>query len=91
MCQNHSQSAQQTGNCGGNHNYQSNTQTKHLANQQVLDMVISRASLATSLVLVNRLQLSEVTSANKVVSDSVSQTTSGSEVAPQRVKQLQKG
>lgn len=80
---NHSQSAQQTGNYDSNHNYQSNTQAK-TPRKPTGARYGKTASLATSLSSSEQTSLSEVTSAaNKVVSDSVSQVTSESEVSSQ--------
>ncbi|WP_455461319.1 ERF family protein [Streptococcus salivarius] len=83
---NHSQSAQQTGNYDGNHNYQSNAQTKtpRKPTGARYGKTAQSASLATSLSSSEQTSLSEVTSDNKVASDGVSQATSESEVATQK-------
>ena len=76
-----SQSAQETGNYGSNHNYQSNTQAKapRKPTGARYGKTAKSASLATSL------SSSEQTSAaNKVASDSVSQATSEAEVPSQK-------
>ena len=86
MCQNHSQSAQQTGNYDSNHNYQSNAQAKtpRKPTGARYGKTAKSASLATSLSSSEQTSLSEVTSAaNKVASESVSQETSEAEVATQ--------
>lgn len=90
---NHSQSAQQTGNYDSNHNYQSNAQAKTPRKPTGARYGKSAkfASLATSLSSSEQASLSEVTSANKVASDSVSQATSESEVAPQKSETATKG
>lgn len=74
---NHSQSAQQTGNYGSNHNYQSNAQAKtpRKPTGARYGKSAKSTSLATSLSSSEQTSLSEVTSANKVASDSVSQVT----------------
>lgn len=74
---NHSQSAQQTGNYDSNHNYQSNAQAKtpRKPTGARYGKTAQSASLATSLSSSEQASLSEVTSANKVASDSVSQVT----------------
>lgn len=83
---NHSQSAQQTGNYGSNHNYQSNAQAKtpRKPTGARYGKTIKSASLATSLSSSEQISLSEVTSANKGASDSVSQVTSEAEVPSQK-------
>ena len=83
---NHSQSAQQTGNYDSNHNYQSKAQVKtpRKPTGARYGKTAQSASLATSLSSSEQTLLSEVTSDNKVASDSVSQATSESEVAPQK-------
>lgn len=84
---NHSQSAQQTGNYDSNHNYQSNAQAKtpRKPTGARYGKSAKSASLATSLSSSEQTSLSEVTSAaNKVASDSVSQTTSEVEVPSQK-------
>lgn len=78
---NHSQSVQQTGNYDSNHNYQSNAQAK--TPRKPTGARYGKSAKSAS--------LSEVTSANKVVSDSVSQATSESEVAPQKSETATKG
>lgn len=90
---NHSQSAQQTGNYDSNHNYQSNAQAKTPRKPTGVryGKLAKSASLATSLSSSEQASLSEVTSANKVASDSVSQATSESEVAPQKSETATKG
>lgn len=82
---NQSQSTQETGNYGNNHNYQSNAQAKtpRKPTGARYGKTTKSASLATSLSSSEQTSLSEVTSANKVVSDSVSQVTSESEVSSQ--------
>ncbi len=83
---NHSQSAQQTCNYDGNHNYQSNAQTKtpRKPTGARYGTTAQSASLTTSLSSSEQTSLSEVTSVtNKVASESVSQATSESEVATQ--------
>ena len=79
---NQSQSAQQTGNYDSNHSYQSNAQAK-TPRKPTGARYGKSASLATSLSSSEQTSLSEVTLANKVVSDSVSQATSESEVSSQ--------
>lgn len=73
----HSQSAQQTGNYDNNHNYQSNAQAKtpRKPTGARYGKTVKSVSLATSLSSSEQTSLSEVTSANKVASDSVSQVT----------------
>lgn len=90
---NHSQSAQQTGNYDSNHNYQSNAQAKtpRKPTGARYGKSAKSASLATSLSSSEQISLSEVTSANKVASDSLSQATSESEVAPQKSETATKG
>lgn len=90
---NHSQSAQQTGNYDSNHNYQSNAQAKtpRKPTGARYGKSAKSASLATSLSSSEQTSLSEVTSANKVASDSLSQATSESEVAPQKSETATKG
>lgn len=72
----HSQSAQQTGNYDSNHNYQSNTQAK--TPRKPTGARYGKSAKSTSL------SSSELTSANKVASDSVSQVTSEAEVPTQK-------
>lgn len=83
---NQSQSTQETGNYGNNHNYQSNAQAKTPRKPTGARYGKSAkfASVASSLSSSEQTSLSEVTSDNKVASDSVSQATSESEVAPQK-------
>lgn len=83
---NHSQSAQQTGNYDSNHNYQSNAQAKtsRKPTGARYGKTTKSASLATSLSSSEQISLSEVTSANKGASDSVSQVTSEAEVPSQK-------
>lgn len=83
---NHSQSAQQTGNYGSNHNYQSNAQAKtsRKPTGARYGKTTKSASLATSLSSSEQISLSEVTSANKGASDSVSQVTREAEVPSQK-------
>ena len=84
---NQSQSTQETGNYGNNHNYQSNAQAKtpRKPTGARYGKTTKSASLATSLSSSEQTSLSEVTSAaNKVASDSVSQATSESEVSSQK-------
>jgi len=90
---NHSQSAQQTGNYDSNHNYQSKAQVKtpRKPTGARYGKTAQSASLATSLSSSEQTLLSEVTSDNKVASDSVSQATSESEVAPQKSETATKG
>lgn len=79
---NHSQSVQQTGNYESNHNYQSaQAKTPRKPTGARYGKTVKSVSLATSLSSSEQTSLSEVTSANKVVSDSVSQATSEAEVA----------
>ena len=77
---NQSQSAQETGNYGNNHTYQSNAQarTPRKPTGARYGKTTKSASAATSL------SSSEQTSANKVASDSVSQVTSEVEVPSQK-------
>lgn len=77
----HSQSAQQTGNYDNNHNYQSNAQAR--TPRKPTGARYGKTAQSTSLSSSEQTSLSEVTSANKVVSDSVSQATSGAESSPQ--------
>lgn len=72
----HSQSAQQTGNYDNNHNYQSNAQAK--TPRKPTGARYGKTAKSTSL------SSSELTSANKVASDSVSQVTSEAEVPSQK-------
>lgn len=91
---NQSQSTQETGNYGNNHNYQSNAQAKtpRKPTGARYGKTTKSASLATSLSSSEQTSLSEVTSAaNKVASDSVSQATSEVEVAPQKSETATKG
>lgn len=84
---NQSQSTQETGNYGNNHNYQSNAQAKTPRKPTGARYGKSAkfASVASSLSSSEQTSLSEVTSAaNKVASDSVSQATSESEVSSQK-------
>ena len=84
---NQSQSTQETGNYGNNHNYQSNAQAKtpRKPTGARYGKTTKSASLATSLSSSEQTSLSEVTSAaNKVASDSVSQATSEVEVPSQK-------
>lgn len=83
---NHSQSAQQTGNYDSNHNYQSNAQAKtsRKPTGARYGKTTKSASLATSLSSSEQISLSEVTSANKGASDSVSQVTSEAEDPSQK-------
>lgn len=69
----HSQSAQQTGNYDNNHNYQSNTQAR--TPRKPTGTRYGKTAQSTSLSSSEQTSLSEVTSANKVASDSVSQAT----------------
>ena len=71
----HSQSAQQTGNYDSNPNYQSNTQAK--TPRKPTGARYGKSAKSTSL------SSSELTSANKVASDSVSQATSEAESSSQ--------
>lgn len=77
----HSQSAQQTGNYDNNHNYQSNAQAR--TPRKPTGARYGKTAQSTSLSSSEQTSVSEVTSANKVVSDSVSQATSGAESSPQ--------
>lgn len=77
----HSQSAQQTGNYDNNHNYQSNAQAR--TPRKPTGALYGKTAQSTSLGSSEQTSLSEVTSANKVVSDSVSQATSEAESSPQ--------
>lgn len=77
----HSQSAQQTGNYDNNHNYQSNAQAR--TPRKPTGARYGKTAQSTSLSSSEQTSLSEVTSANKVASESVSQATSESEVATQ--------
>jgi len=77
----HSQSAQQTGNYDNNHNYQSNAQAR--TPRKPTGARYGKTAQSTSLSSSEQTSQSEVTSANKVVSDSVSQATSGAESSPQ--------
>ena len=90
---NQSQSAQQTCNYDGNHNYQSNAQTKtpRKPTGARYGKTAQSASLTASLSSSEQTSLSEVTSDNKVASDIVSQATSESEVAPQKSETATKG
>lgn len=84
---NQSQSTQETGNYGNNHNYQSNAQAKtpRKPTGARYGKTTKSASLASSLSSSEQTSLSEVTSAaNKVASDSVSQATSEVEVPSQK-------
>jgi len=72
----HSQSAQQTGNYDNNHNYQSNAQARTPC--KPTGARYGKTAKSTSL------SSSELTSANKVASDSVSQVTSEAEVPSQK-------
>lgn len=78
----HSQSAQQTGNYDNNHNYQSNAQAR--TPRKPTGARYGKTAQSTSLSSSEQTSLSEVTSANKVVSDSVSQATSEAEVPSQK-------
>lgn len=86
---NHSQSAQQTGNYDNNHNYQSNAQAR--TPRKPTGARYGKTAQSTSLSSSEQASLSEVTSANKIASDSVSQATSESEVAPQTSETATKG
>ena len=89
---NHSQSVQQTGNYDSNHNYQSaQAKTSRKPTGARYGKTAKSVSLATSLSSSEQTSLSEVTSANKVASDSLSQATSESEVAPQKSETATKG
>lgn len=79
---NHSQSAQQTGNYDSNHNYQSKAQAKTPC--KPTGARYGKTAQSTSLSSSEQTSLSEVTSANKVASDSVSQVTSEAEVLTQK-------
>lgn len=84
---NQSQSTQETGNYGNNHNYQSNAQAKtpRKPTGARYGKTTKSASVASSLSSSEQTSLSEVTSAaNKVASDSVSQATSEVEVPSQK-------
>lgn len=83
---NHSQSVQQTGNYDSNHNYQSKAQAKtpRKPTGARYGKTAQSASLATSLSSSEQTSLSEVTLANKVASDSVSQATSEAESSSQK-------
>lgn len=85
----HSQSAQQTGNCDNNHNYQSNAQAR--TPRKPTGARYGKTAQSTSLSSSEQTSLSEVTSANKVVSDSVSQATSEAESSPQTSETATKG
>ena len=78
----HSQSAQQTGNYDNNHNYQSNAQAR--TPRKPTGARYGKTAQSTSLRSREQTSLSEVTSANKVASDSVSQVTSEAEVPTQK-------
>lgn len=78
----HSQSAQQTGNYDNNHNYQSNAQAR--TPRKPTGARYGKTAQSTSLSSSEQTSLSEVTSANKVASDSVSQVTSEAEVPTQK-------
>lgn len=82
---NQSQSTQETGNYGNNHTYQSNAQAKipRKPTGARYGKSAKSASVASSLSSSEQTSLSEVTSDNKVASESVSQATSESEVATQ--------
>lgn len=86
---NQSQSVQQTGNYDSNHNYQSKAQTKtpRKPTGARYGKTAQSASLTTSLSSSEQTSLSD----NKVASDSVSQATSESEVAPQKSETATKG
>lgn len=86
---NHSQSVQQTGNYDSNHNYQSKAQAKtpRKPTGARYGKTAQSASLTTSLSSSEQTSLSD----NKVASDSVSQATSESEVAPQKSETATKG
>lgn len=89
---NQSQSVQQTGNYDSNHNYQSaQAKTPRKPTGARYGKTGQSSSLTTSLSSSEQTSLSEVTSANKVASDSVSQATSESEVAPQKSETATKG
>lgn len=82
---NQSQSVQQTGNYDSKQNYQSNTQVKtpRKPTGARYGKTAQSASLTTSLSSSEQTSLSEVKSANKVASDSVSQVTSEAESSSQ--------
>ena len=86
---NQSQSVQQTGNYDSNHNYQSKAQTKtpRKPTGARYGKTAQSESLTTSLSSSEQTSLSD----NKVASDSVSQATSESEVAPQKSETATKG
>lgn len=86
---NQSQSVQQTGNYDSNHNYQSKAQTKtpRKPTGARYGKTAQSASLTTSLSSSEQTSLSD----NKIASDSVSQATSESEVAPQKSETATKG
>lgn len=86
---NQSQSVQQTGNYDSNHNYQSKAQTKtpRKPTGARYGKTAQSASLTTSLSSSEQTSLSD----NKVASDSVSQATSESELAPQKSETATKG
>ena len=86
---NQSQSVQQTGNYDSNHKYQSKAQTKtpRKPTGARYGKTAKSVSLATSLSSSEQTSLSD----NKVASDSVSQATSESEVAPQKSETATKG
>lgn len=89
---NQSQSVQQTGNYDSNHKYQSaQAKTPRKPTGARYGKTGQSSSLTTSLSSSEQTSLSEVTSANKVASDSVSQATSESEVAPQKSETATKG
>ncbi|WP_368386934.1 ERF family protein [Streptococcus salivarius] len=82
---NHSQSTQQTGNYDSNHNYQSaQAKTPRKPTGARYGKTAKSASLTTSLSSSEQTSLSDVTSANKVASDSVLQVTSEAEVPTQK-------
>lgn len=84
---NQSQSTQETGNYGNNHNYQSNDQvrTPRKPTGARYGKSAQSASVASSLSSSEQTSLSEVPSvANKIASDSVSQATSEVEVPSQK-------
>lgn len=82
---NHSQSTQQTGNYDSNHNYQSaQAKTPRKPTGARYGKTAKSASLTTSLSSSEQTSLSDVTSANKVASDSISQVTSEAEVPTQK-------
>lgn len=86
---NQSQSVQQTGNYDSNHKYQSKAQTKtpRKPTGARYGKTDQSALLTTSLSSSEQTSLSD----NKVASDSVSQATSESEVAPQKSETATKG